>query len=51
MEEAPIRVYWRVKKEDELSYDDAYNMDAAELMRDELIEADFVDVQIIVKGK
>lgn len=47
--EAPIRVYWRVKKEDELSYDDAYTMKAAELMRDELIEADFIDVEIIVK--
>jgi len=49
--EPPIRVYWRAKEGDELSYDDAYTMEDAERMRDELIGADFIDVEIVVKGK
>ena len=51
MREAPIRVYWRREEGEELSYDDAYNIEAAEHMRDELKEAGFIDIDIIIRGK
>ena len=49
--EAPVRVYWRRKKGEVLSYDDADNMDAAQRMWDELAEAGFIDIQMVIKGK
>lgn len=49
--DVPMRVYWRRKKGEKLSYDDADNMEAAQRMWDELAEAGYIDIQMIVKGK